>query len=242
MRATSFCLLAMMGLALLPHQGQAAACPPILLPLSGLPGLGDSLRIVALGSSSTEGAGASTPEMTYPARLERLLRAAWPGRRVEVINAGRSGETSGEMLARLEADVLARRPQLVVWQAGGNEALRQGSADTFRARMGEGLARLRGAGIPVVLMDNQRSPRLLAEGRGAVFDRELAGLAGPGIALFSRAEAMRRWEAKGIGPLNGPDGLHHSDLGYECLAGALAAAIVAADPWQPRIHAAQGGK
>jgi hypothetical protein len=75
--------------------------------------------------------------------------------------------------------LLARRPQLVVWQAGGNEALRQGSADTFRARMGEGLARLRGAGIPVVLMDNQRSPRLLAEGRGAVFDRELAGLAGP---------------------------------------------------------------
>jgi lysophospholipase L1-like esterase len=103
---------------------------------------------VALGSSSTEGAGASGPGATYPARLEAALRAAWPGRLVEVSNAGRSGETSAEMLARLERDVLARRPQLVVWQAGGNEALRGGSVEGFRAVMAEGLARLRRPAFP----------------------------------------------------------------------------------------------
>jgi lysophospholipase L1-like esterase len=239
MRVTSVLSVLIMVLLGWDDQGRAAACPALDLPLRGLPTLGDPLRIVALGSSSTEGAGASGPAATYPARLEALLRAAWPGRRVEVVNAGRSGETSGEMLARLGRDVLAREPQLVIWQAGGNEALRQGSVETFRERMGEGLARLRDAGIPVVLMDNQRSPRLLAEGRGALFDAELAALAGPGVAVFSRAAAMRRWEAMGVGPLNGPDGLHQTDLGYECLAAALARSLVAAAPWQPVMHAAQ---
>ena len=239
MRVTAALLLSMMALVAAPRQGRAAACPAVAAPLHGLPTLGERLRIVTLGSSSTEGAGASRPDATYPARLEAMLRAAWPGRAVEVLNAGRSGETSGEMVARLERDVLARAPQLVIWQAGGNEALRDGSVETFRERMREGLARLRAAGIPVILMDNQRSPRLLAGGRGGLFDAELAGMAGPGVALFSRASAMRQWEAMGVGPLNGPDGLHQNDLGYECLAGALAASLVAAAPWQPVVHAAQ---
>ena len=43
---------------------------------------GRPLTIVALGSSSTEGAGASGPQASYPARLEALLRAALPGRTV----------------------------------------------------------------------------------------------------------------------------------------------------------------
>ena len=239
MRVTAALLFLMMALLGLPEQGHAAGCPAIQMPLRRLPAMGGPLRIVALGSSSTEGAGASRPDAAYPPRLQALLRAAWPGRAVEVVNAGRSGETSGEMLERRGRDVRAREPQLVIWQAGGNEALRDGSVETFRQRMREGLARLRAAHIPVILMDNQRSPRLLAGGRGGLFDAELAGMVGPGVALFSRASAMRQWEAMGVGPLNGPDGLHQNDLGYECLAGALAASLIAATPWQPIVHAAQ---
>jgi lysophospholipase L1-like esterase len=239
MRFALMIVMAMMVLLGQPRQGWAAGCPDPAIKLDGLPPLTDSLHIVALGSSSTEGAGASEPAATYPARLEAALREAWPGRLVQVTNAGRSGETSAEMLARLERDVLARRPQLVIWQAGGNEALRDGSPEGFRAVMAEGLARLRRAGIPVVLMDNQRSPRLLAAARGPVFDAVLARLAGAGVALFSRAEAMRRWEAMGVGPLVGGDGLHQNDQGYACLARALASALVRSAPWQRQVHAAQ---
>ena len=41
---------------------------------------GDKLTIVAVGSSSTSGTGASAPNLTYPARLEAELRQRFPGR------------------------------------------------------------------------------------------------------------------------------------------------------------------
>lgn len=184
------------------------------------------ITIVALGSSSTEGAGASSPEASYPARLEALLRAALPGRDVRVVNAGRSGQTSDDMLARIDADVLAHQPSLVVWQAGGNEALRGGDPAAFLRVMQAGLAKLAAAGVPVVLVDNQRSPRMQAAG-AARFDAIMAGLASPaGIGLFPRGA----WHAAATEPeaLVAPDRLHHNDAGYACLAGALADALLPA--------------
>src|SRR5690242_18820236 len=47
-----------------------------------------SFRIVALGSSSTEGAGASGPEASYPATLARELRQRFPDARISVFNKG----------------------------------------------------------------------------------------------------------------------------------------------------------
>ena len=43
------------------------------------------LKIVALGSSSTLGMGASSPGAAYPARLETLLKARFPDYTVEEI-------------------------------------------------------------------------------------------------------------------------------------------------------------
>ncbi|MGG5821811.1 SGNH/GDSL hydrolase family protein [Falsiroseomonas sp. HW251] len=198
---------------------------------------GRPITIVALGSSSTEGAGASGPEAAYPARLESLLRSALPGQTVRVVNAGRSGQTSDEMLARIESQVVPRRPALVIWQAGGNEALKGRSAEAFEAVMREGLRRLQMAGIPVVLMDNQRSPRLVAAGAER-FDAVMAELARPhGIGLFRRGA----WQARAPEPgaLVGPDGLHMNDAGYACLAQALAEAILPAVDQAPTAYAAR---
>src|SRR4051794_20570366 len=47
-----------------------------------------NLRIVAVGSSSTEGAGASGPTKTYPAQLDAILEQRFPGTKIEVINKG----------------------------------------------------------------------------------------------------------------------------------------------------------
>src|ERR1043166_8738396 len=47
---------------------------------------GRSLKIVALGSSSTAGVGASSPANSYPSRLEAALREQYPDMRIEVIN------------------------------------------------------------------------------------------------------------------------------------------------------------
>src|SRR5262249_164784 len=53
------------------------------LPVSGLP-----IKIVALGSSSTYGAGASTPAACYPSRLAEELVRRFPGHKFTVLNRG----------------------------------------------------------------------------------------------------------------------------------------------------------
>src|SRR5580700_11031801 len=93
------------------------------------------ITVVALGSSSTQGAGASTPDHTYPARLEALLRATWPGAKVVVKNRGIGGETIDAILERLDADVIAARPTLVIWQVGTNEILRGMDLEKFDAML-----------------------------------------------------------------------------------------------------------
>ena len=75
---------------------------------------GQPLRIVALGSSSTAGFGASSISQSYPSRLEFELRSLLPGRDVVVINRGVNGQDAEEMLARLQRSVLGAHPDLVI--------------------------------------------------------------------------------------------------------------------------------
>lgn len=192
---------------------------------------GRTLTIIAFGSSSTEGAGASSPEHAYPSRLEARLRAAMPGLSIRVLNRGRGGEEVGQMLTRLDAEVLAERPDIVIWQAGANAVLQGMAPEAFRAAMTSGLARIRRTGADIVLMDNQRAPRILANPNHVVFEETMANLAADhGLPLFSRAALMRRWAESGAEPARFlvEDGLHHNDRGYECLAAALARGLVAA--------------
>src|SRR5215470_11721436 len=73
---------------------------------------GKALTIVAIGSSSTEGVGASDQAHTYPALLAEELRRRWPHLAVTVINKGVGGERAKQMLARFTRDVLSYHPQL----------------------------------------------------------------------------------------------------------------------------------
>jgi acyl-CoA thioesterase-1 len=198
----------------------------------------EPITIVALGSSSTAGAGASAPDRAYPARLAALLPANWPGVRVTVQNKGIGGQTADAVLARLDADVVAARPTLVIWQVGTNEALRGMDPARFDALLDEGLRRLASIGSDVVLMDYQLAPRMPAEETLAVYGTIIAReTKAHSVSLFSRAALMRTWQATDptAGDMIGPDGLHQSDRGYACLAAALDSAIVAATA--PRVAA-----
>lgn len=213
----------------------AALCPAARIEAAPLPAsraaleAGQPLTVVAFGSSSTEGAGASTPAHAYPARLESLLRAALPGRAVRVVNRGIGGQDVREMLARLDSDVLAERPDLVIWQAGANAALRGMDPAAFREMLGAGLARLRAKSADVMLMDSQLAPVVLSRPLYPVLTAALREVAAAGsVPVFSRAALMRAWDAAGTSPLDmlHADGLHHNDRGYACLAEALATSIL----------------
>jgi lysophospholipase L1-like esterase len=220
-----FCVLAAGALA-------APACPSVTMPrVADLAGMQDDrpLTIVAFGSSSTQGAGATGPGATYPAQLAHVLQAAMPDRDISVINRGVGGQDSAEMLARLEADVLALRPRLVIWQVGANGVLRDLDPVRFQAEVSQGIATIRAAGAAVVLMDNQRAPRIDAKPGAALFAHALRTVAAEtGTPLFGRTALMDAWAAAGFPNADFliADGLHHNDRGYACLARALAQALL----------------
>lgn len=83
----------------------------------------ETITVVAIGSSSTGGAGASAPEFSHPSQLVTL----WPqlvGGWAEVHNRGINGQDILQMNERLRADAVEIRPDLVLWQLGTNDVLR----------------------------------------------------------------------------------------------------------------------
>jgi lysophospholipase L1-like esterase len=236
-------LSALFGLALIAAPLAGASSAPVACPSApGAPALtlphllsavGNGVEgvIVALGSSSTQGAMASDLAHTYPAVLQKALTLGLPEAHVAVINRGIGGQDATEELARLEADVLAIRPQLVIWQVGANGALRNADPAVFRATVAAGVRRLQAAGADVILMDNQQSPKLLATADEPAFDQALAQVAKEtGASLFSRRALMRAWDHDGapLAQFIATDGLHHNDHGYQCVAQSLAQGILTA--------------
>ena len=211
------------------------SCPEAKLAPAALPHSRSALEkhgeflIVAIGSSSTQGHASSSAGHSYPAVLQAELAKALPDVHVAVLNRGIGGQTATDELARLEADAVSVRPSLVIWQVGANGALRKTKPETFKQEIMAGVAQLQAGGADVILMDNQRAPMILASPGHIRFDQALADVAlATGASLFSRGGLMDRWREGGT-PYEafiGPDGLHHNDRGYRCIAKALAAIIV----------------
>jgi acyl-CoA thioesterase I len=198
---------------------------------------GRQLTIVALGSSSTEGVGASMPAHAYPARLETELHALLPHMQIKVLNKGIGGEDVDQMLARFERDVLAPEPDLVIWQAGVNAAIKGQPLADVSAKMSQGIELARSRGIDVMLMGPQNAPRYVNAPHRREYTEALTDIARKYDApIFPRFRVMTHWMATGAfkqDELVREDGLHMTDAGYYCLARLLARAITT----RAQIHA-----
>jgi lysophospholipase L1-like esterase len=193
---------------------------------------GQPLTIVAIGSSSTAGAGASSPAATYPSRLAVDLRARLPGREIIVLNRGVNGEETTNMMARFSTDVLAAHPQLVLWQIGTNSVLRDHPLSPHAVRLHDGIEQLKAAGADVVLIDPQFAPAVLAksETQGMVEQIALAAKE-ENVDLFQRFAVMRNWhdvQHLSFDAFVSPDRLHMNDWSYACIAKLLSIAITEA--------------
>lgn len=193
---------------------------------------GRALVIVAIGSSSTEGIGASDPAHAYPAVLADELRRRWPRLTVSVINKGVSGEVISQVLPRFEHDVLPYRPQLVIWQTGSHAALGAAEVETYAAAVREGIGRLKAARMDVVLMDPQFAPCVLARPvHSRVVDSIGAAANDLKVAVFRRFAVMQHWVSSGqykMDEVVSRDGLHLNDVSYGCIARLLAESLTAA--------------
>jgi acyl-CoA thioesterase-1 len=134
------CALALAG-ALLPVRAGAEA---------------GTVRLVALGDSLT--AGYNLPQSAaFPAVLEKALRAR--GHRVEVVNAGVSGDTAAGGLERLDWSV-PDGTDGVILELGANDMLRGLDPAVPRRSLEAIVERLRARGIPVLLAGMYAAPNL----------------------------------------------------------------------------------
>jgi acyl-CoA thioesterase-1 len=189
---------------------------------------GQPLTIVAMGSSSTKGTGASSPAMSYPSRLESELRDRFPEVEIRVLNRGLGGEDVGQEIARFDRDVFALDPDLVIWQVGTNAVLRRDEFADDEQSIRRGVVAIQERGIDLILMDLQYAPRVLARPAWSEMERIINETARrTHVGLFRRFEIMREWDHLQLAPMAmiGPDGLHMTDASYGCLARQLAGAM-----------------
>jgi acyl-CoA thioesterase-1 len=192
--------------------------------------IGNTLTIVAVGSSSTEGAGASSGSASYPSRLEAMLKRRFPGVEIRVLNRGVGGEEEADMLARFDRDVIAEKPDLVLWQVGSNAVMRERALSLQEALIRTGIARLRQTQADIVLIDPQYTTAILQRAVALpMVDLIGAEARRQRVGTFRRFALMKAWREKERIPFEAfsiADGLHMNDWGYDCLARNLAVAIV----------------
>jgi acyl-CoA thioesterase-1 len=194
---------------------------------AGLP-----LTIVAVGSSSTQGAGASSPTMSYPSRLAEELKLLLPRTAVKVVNRGIGGETAKEMLARFDDEVVAEKPDIVIWQVGSNSVLRDQPLAPAGKLIRKGLAKLKDSGADIIVMNPQYAPKVIVK-HDAERMVDLIGHAAKEahVDLFQRFAVMRYWRLTENVPFDvflSPDELHMNDWSYGCVAKLLAGSIAEA--------------
>ena len=167
----------------------------------------DTVRIVALGASQTEGKGVAR-EDAFPAQLERLLRKK--GYDVVVANEGVAGDSTND-IARRFGNAVPDGSKIVILQPGTNDASarsRRGavSAEDTKANVESMLASLKERKIRAILLGYP---------------------GGGGGPIAKRHDAVWYGQArKGIDDSYlQPDGQHLTPAGYALLAARLAELI-----------------
>jgi hypothetical protein len=191
-----------------------------------------ALNILVVGSrSSTINVSANTSEAAaYPGQMQAALKAKLPSNEVNVSVEIQAKKTAEEVAAGLAKLVESKKPTLVVWQTGTVDAMRSVDPDDFRTAVDEGVVALREAGVDVILVNPQYSPRTesmisaspyLDNMRVVAQDHE--------VPLFDRFAMMKSWSESGEFDLF--TAVHGAELAkrvHNCLGRALSQFIMAA--------------
>ena len=102
-------------------------------------------NIICFGDSITVGFGAENGQ-DYPTALAKMIN-------LPVVNAGLNGDTSGEGLGRIEADVLSKDPLLVIIEFGGNDFLNKLSVQETAKNIEEMVKIIQRRGAMVAIAD-----------------------------------------------------------------------------------------
>ncbi|WP_409337828.1 arylesterase [Afipia sp. P52-10] len=197
--------MAVMVLAVLPSVAQADTAPP--------------LKLAVLGDSLTAGYGLPL-EAAFPSRLEKALQAK--GHKVEILNAGVSGDTSTGGRDRLDWSIPDGTDAVIV-ELGANDALRGLDPAITRAALEDIIKRLQARKIAVMLA-GMYAPRNYGSEYAAKFDAIYPDLAKAyGVPLYPFFLDGVAAEAK----LNQADGMHPTAEGIDQIVQRILPAVEA---------------
>src|SRR4029453_16767453 len=103
------------------------------------------------------------------------------------------------MAARLDRDVIALKPMLVIWETGTTDAVRGTEIDELRQTIQDGIDRLRGSGAEVMFMDMQFSRHTHAVINFDRYESVLREVTDANdVPLFRRHDIMYHWVESGL--------------------------------------------
>ena len=189
---------------------------------------GEKVRILAIGSSSTIGNGASSREKSYPSQLESILEHALKGIDVVIVNRGVAGEVAETTAERIRNEVALRKPDLVLWQLGTNDALARIPSPEFEETVRSTIRWLKDNQIDVVLVGVQYTTRLVRDANYLAIRDSLQKIAAEEKTLYVRRYDAMRFIAQRRANLQlmAGDNFHLNDLGYHCMAEHVAHALI----------------
>jgi len=166
-------------------------------------------QVIAFGDSLVVGLGTTSGNNFVSVLSARVG--------VSIANAGRSGDTTGSALGRLQSDVIARQPEVVIVLLGGNDLLQAVPLSQRVANITSIAQQIRSTGATVILVGLGNDP----------IDPYNGGL--PGIATQTGSTHVPGI-LEGIFGVPGlmADSVHPNDAGHRIMADRLEPALRAA--------------
>ncbi|HKU06892.1 MAG TPA: SGNH/GDSL hydrolase family protein [Bradyrhizobium sp.] len=187
---------------------------------------GKPLNVLVIGSRSST--IPSQDGSAYPAKLQATLKDKLGAVPVNLSVEIQSGKTAEQVATTLVKLVEAKSPTLVIWQTGTYDAIRGIDPDDFRSAVDEGVGALQKAGVDVVLVNLQYSPR--TETMTSVppyLDNMRVVAQQHDIPLFDRFSIMRHWNDSGDFDLfSATHGVELAKRVHACLGRALSKFVI----------------
>jgi ABC-type amino acid transport substrate-binding protein len=187
---------------------------------------GRPLDILVIGSRSSTIVASEVS--AYPARLQVALKEKLPAVAVNVSVELQTKKTAEEAVGGFAKLMDAKKPTLVIWQTGTVDAIRSVDPEDFRTAADEGVAALQTAGVDVVLMNLQYSPRTETMISVPPYLDSMRVVAQQhDVPLFDRFAIMRQWNEQGDFDLfSATHGIELATRVHDCLGRALSKFIL----------------
>ncbi len=188
------------------------------------------IKIVVIGTGSSQLTGPAGPQLSYPARLAAALHERLPKIDTEVMAYAHARQVAADMVKEFPKILAADKPDLVIWQTGTADAIRGVEPEEFRTVLDGGVGTLQNGGADVILMNMQYSPRTETVIALGPYNDNMRWVAQEhGVPLFDRFAIMQYWNEAGTFDLStATKSPEMAQRVHDCIGRALAVLVTEA--------------